>query len=127
MPLKWATGDNPLATTRVSPLSALAVRPEPSPSAQAISFDRLLVAISSHLRWRILRELLKEPLPSGVLAKRLGENTPNITKHMHWLCNSGLVTRGHRDVYHLRRELLTEGGTTLDAGFVTLRLDRLPE
>ncbi len=89
-------------------------------------FEFLLITISSPIRWRILRELLQEPLPSGLLAERTGEAQYNITKHMRVLCKSGIVIRGYGNVYRIRPEIRIDGGSTLDLGVATIRLDRQP-
>jgi hypothetical protein len=103
------------------------MNPEAPAATRSADFALLLVAFSNPVRWRILRELVKEPLPNGVLAKRTGELQYNITKHMRVLCRSGIVTRGYGNMYHIRPELRVDGGSTLDLGIATLRLDRQPD
>ena len=93
----------------------------------SVNFEKLILAVSHPVRWKALKELLKESLPTGVLAKRLEVKDYNMSKHMAILAASGVVVRGHGKVYHLRRELVTEDGTGVDADFAVLRLDRLPE
>jgi hypothetical protein len=102
------------------------MNPATATTGVSSDFEFLLIAISSSIRWRILRELAQEPLPSGVIAERTGEEQYNITKHMRVLCKSGIVIRGYGNVYRIRPEIRVEGGSTLDLGVATIRLDRQP-
>jgi hypothetical protein len=97
-----------------------------TPIQKPITFNALLTAISDRTRWKILSELMKEALPSAVVAQKVGIPQTNATKHLNQLCRAGIVIRGYGYVYRIPAELIVSGQQAIDAGAVVLRLDRQP-
>ena len=97
-----------------------------APTPLRCSFDDLVSAVSNPTRLRILRELLKEPLPSRVLAARLRQQQYNIAKHLHILREAGILAEGYGRVYRIAEDLRKDGGSTVDLGVMVLRPDRIP-
>jgi DNA-binding transcriptional ArsR family regulator len=98
--------------------------PAPTPAAgPRPPLERILPAIASATRWRILRELLKEPLPVYELARRLGYTESAMSKQMTVLYDAGLIRRGYGGLYSIMPQYLVPGGKALDLGHALLRLD----
>ncbi|MDX2082057.1 MAG: helix-turn-helix domain-containing protein [Terrimicrobiaceae bacterium] len=76
-------------------------------------------ALSHEMRWRILRELLAQPLPVTVLAGRLGKPVGLVSRHMGVLRAAGVVERGLGAIYAVRPALVVEGG--VDRGHALVR------
>jgi DNA-binding transcriptional ArsR family regulator len=111
----------------VNAFSILKMTPSPAPKPNRVSeFDALLTAIADKTRWKILRELVTEPLPASELAKRVGTSAPNVSKHMRQLLRAGVVLRGYGNLYRIPAEFLRADERVLDFGPVTLRIDQQP-
>ena len=74
-------------------------------------------ALAEPNRLQIVDLLLREPLPVGVVAERLGMRQPQASKHLKALSDSGLVEMradAQRRIYALRPEPLQELDRWLD-------------
>jgi len=74
-------------------------------------------ALAEPNRLQIVDLLLREPLPVGVVAERLGMRQPQASKHLKALSDSGLVevrADAQRRIYALRPEPLQELDRWLD-------------
>jgi DNA-binding transcriptional ArsR family regulator len=64
-------------------------------------------ALAEPGRLQIVELLLREPLPVGEVAERLGMRQPQASKHLRWLSDSGLVEvrpEAQRRIYALRAQ-----------------------
>jgi DNA-binding transcriptional ArsR family regulator len=96
-----------------------------SPSkTPVVSFDGLVTAIGEKTRWRILNAIFDEPLPTGEIARRIGIQKANASKHMGQLVRAGIVIRGYGNVYRIPADFVVPGERAIDLGPVVLRLDR---
>ncbi len=96
-------------------------RPQPSPR---LPLGRILSAIGSERRWRILRELAKgEALPVYEIARRLGATPAGISKHFAVLHASGIVRRTYGGHYILDPRFRVPGQNAIDVGHALLRFD----
>jgi len=68
-------------------------------------------ALAEPGRLQIVELLLRESLPVGVVAARLGMRQPQVSKHLRWLSESGLVEMrpdAQRRIYGLRGQAFLE-------------------
>ena len=68
-------------------------------------------ALAEPSRLEIVNLLLRESLPVGVIAQRLGMRQPQATKHLHTLSRCGLVQvhqEAQRRIYSLQAEPLQD-------------------
>ncbi|MBM3840732.1 MAG: winged helix-turn-helix transcriptional regulator [Verrucomicrobia bacterium] len=100
------------------------------PSEPCISW---LKALADETRWRIVRELLAEPLTVNDLVERLGVSQYNVSKHLKILRHAGII-EGERHGRHVEcdivpefRRRLSKNETILDLGCCTFRFDGQPE
>lgn len=68
-------------------------------------------ALAEPIRLQIIDLLVREPLPVGTVAERLGVRQPQASKHLRALSDAGLVEmrpEGQRRIYTLRPEPFRE-------------------
>ena len=89
----------------------------------------MLKALADETRWRIVRELLTEPLTVGELVERLEVSQYNVSKHVRILREASILET-ERDGKHVEcrvaedfRKRLARGGKLLDLGCCTFRFD----
>ena len=89
----------------------------------------MLKALADETRWRIVRELLVEPLTVGEIVERLGVTQYNVSKHIRILREAGILET-ERDGKHVEcrvaedfRKRLVRGGNVLDLGCCTFRFE----
>lgn len=86
-----------------------------------------MAALSSPLRWLILRELSQgEPLVAGDIGALTGMQTSAISKQFNKLVAAGIVEAGRGNSYKLARPYRPAPGTAtkvLDFGHCVLRFD----
>jgi DNA-binding transcriptional ArsR family regulator len=85
----------------------------------------VLTAVSDMTRWRIFNELQQHGgMTTLFLSKKLGVPLTNISKHLTWLRNQGILVQGMGRVYRIADQFLVAGERALDFGSVVLRFDR---
>jgi len=89
----------------------------------------MLKALADETRWRIVRELLREPLTVGRLVERIEVSQYNVSKHVRILREAGILET-ERSGKHVEcrvaedfRKRLTRRGNLLDLGCCTFRFD----
>jgi DNA-binding transcriptional ArsR family regulator len=89
----------------------------------------VLKALGDETRWRIVRELLREPHTVSELTERLEANQYNISKHLRILREAGIVTT-EKDGKNLNctvdpelKQKITRNRNQLDLGCCTFRFD----
>ncbi|MBC8001692.1 MAG: winged helix-turn-helix transcriptional regulator [Opitutaceae bacterium] len=89
----------------------------------------MLKALADETRWRIVRELLVEPLTVGGLVERLGATQYNVSKHIRILREAGILET-ERDGKHVECRVAgdfskTPGarGNCLDLGCCKFRFE----
>lgn len=89
----------------------------------------MLKALADETRWRIVRELLANPLTVGELVKRLDVSQYNVSKHVRILREAGILET-ERAGKHVEcrvaedfRKRLARRGNVLDLGCCTFRFD----
>ena len=101
--------------------------PHPKPAVRRPSFDAILTLVSEKNRWLIFRELMKgKPLPTLELAKRLGIDRSNVSKHLNYMARCGFLIRGFNSLFEIPPQFIVPGENALDFGAVLLRFDHLP-
>ena len=90
----------------------------------------LLKALADETRWRIVRELLAQPLTIGQITGRLDVSQYNVSKHLRILREAGIV-RSNKigkqvecQVTPTFRQRLSRNKNLLDLGCCTFRFDR---
>ncbi len=97
------------------------------PAVRRPSFDAILTLVSEKNRWLIYRELMKgKPLPALELAKRLGIDRSNMSKHLNMMARRGFLIRGFGSLYEIPPQFIVPGENALDFGAVLIRLDNMP-
>ena len=86
---------------------------------------RMVKAIGSPVRWKMLQELSKgEPRTIGELASAAGCNYDNAGRHLIVLRKAGLVVQGRGRLYQIPKQYLsTSGQPHVDYGHCLLRMD----
>ena len=89
----------------------------------ALDLQKVIFAVGSLPRWRILVELAKgEALPASEIARRVRLSANAGSKHLVLMHSIGLLRRGYGNLYSIFPEFIT-GPNRLDFGPITLRLD----
>ena len=96
-----------------------------SPSVPLPDLELLATAMSSAVRWRMLKELTcGEARTIGEMARVGGVSYAAAAKHLIRLCAAGLVVRGRGRLYQIPKHFLpTPGQPVVDFGHCVLRLD----
>lgn len=89
----------------------------------------MLKALADETRWRIVRELLNEPLTVGEITERLEVSQYNVSKHLRILREAGIV-EAEKDGKHVHcvvaesfRKKLSKDQSLLDLGCCTFKFD----
>jgi len=91
-----------------------------------IPSKRLLSAVASLTRWKILNEMTAgEGMMVSTLGTRVGASAANVSKHMLVLLKAGLVRIGPGRLYHLTDLSHPDPATNeMDLGGIVLRFPR---
>ena len=90
----------------------------------------MLKALADETRWRIVRELLVQPLTVNEITERVGASQYNVSKHLRILREAGIVDAEkegkhvHCHVAEGFRRRLTQNQNELDLGCCTFRFDQ---
>ncbi len=93
----------------------------------------MLKALADETRWRIVRELLSEPLTVSQITERLNVSQYNVSKHLRVLGEARIVQKRkigklvECEVTPSFKQRLTRGKNQLDLGCCTFRFDELPK
>lgn len=123
------TESTSVPTAGAAAVSAPVLVPSPVPAAAPsstlpCSFLQLLSAIGEPRRWEILNLLLgSEPLPSGLIAKKLGMTQTGATKHLRRLVDARILEIRPGRVYRVVKRWVVPGQRVFDFGAIVLRLD----
>lgn len=89
----------------------------------------MLKALADETRWRIVRELLKQPLTVGEITERLDVTQYNVSKHLRILREAGIIDTKkdgkhlHCEVAESFRKKLSRNQSLLDLGCCTFKFD----
>jgi DNA-binding transcriptional ArsR family regulator len=93
----------------------------------------MLKALADETRWRIVRELLVEPMTVGQITARLDASQYNVSKHLRILREARIV-QTQKDGQHVEcaiadgfRKRLAQNKNVLDLGCCTFRFDQPPK
>lgn len=100
--------------------------PTASAPASLDTLRKILVAVGTPDRWRVLQELVKdEALAVKTIAERTGLPESNVSKLLVSLRASGIAERTPARAYRINKRYLVPGESALDLGVMLLRLDRV--
>jgi DNA-binding HxlR family transcriptional regulator len=96
-----------------------------APAPPRLPMANLTRVIGSHVRWLILRELVKgRPLPAMVVGKAVGISADAAAKHLNEMAELGVLEKGYGRLYEIAPAWRPAPGTRhLDFGHCLVRLD----
>lgn len=99
--------------------------PSNPPAAPSLPLERVLSAIATPVRWRILQQLADgEQHMVAEIAERVGQSANNTSKQLSVLRNAGVVTAGRNRLYQLQPQFIADKTERLlDFGWCLLRLN----
>jgi DNA-binding transcriptional ArsR family regulator len=95
------------------------------PPAAPLPLEKVLTAIGSPIRWRILQQLAAgEQLMVAEIAERIGQSADNTSKQLAVLRDVGVVTAGRNRLYQLQPQFIADKTERLlDFGWCLLRMN----
>ena len=97
----------------------------PKTKKSALPLKVIQRAISDGTRWRIFEALLtRGPMPTEYIARAVGASVTNVSKHLVFLRQVGLLEHQMQRIYAIPEFLRVPGERSLDFGPILIRFDR---